>query len=64
MHQEFTETCVTFVGNNWWTREGFFAVGGGLEDGDMFHGRSQDFSKRGVTLCQTLSSWRFRHGIL
>ena len=28
-------------------------------------GRSQDFSKGGgtVTLCQTLSSWRFRHGI-
>ena len=31
-----------------------------------FQGRSQDFSKGGggVTLCQTLSSWRFRHGIL
>ena len=28
-------------------------------------GRSQDFSKgEGVTLWQTLSSWRFRHGIL
>ena len=28
-------------------------------------GRSQDFFKGGVTLCQTLSSsWRFRHGIL
>ena len=30
-------------------------------------GRSQDFSKGGgvgVTLCEILSSWRFRHGIL
>ena len=34
--QEITQTCVTFVGNNWWTREGFYSVGGGLEDGDMF----------------------------
>ena len=32
----------------------------------MVDGRSQDFSKGGggVTLCQTLSSRRFRHGIL
>ena len=36
MDQEITQTCVTFVGNNWWTRKGLFAVGGGLEDGYMF----------------------------
>ena len=36
MDQEITQTCVTFVGNNWRTREGFVAVGGGLEVGDMF----------------------------
>ena len=32
-----------------------------------YQGRSQDFSKGGgggVTLCQTISSWRFRDGIL
>ena len=32
---------------------------------DAEQGRGQDFSKGGgVTLCQSLSSWRFRHGIL
>ena len=36
MDQEITQTCVTFVGNNWRTREGFVAVGGGLEVGNMF----------------------------
>ena len=36
MDQENTYTCVTFVGDNWWMRENLFAVGGGLEDVDMF----------------------------
>ena len=35
MDQEITYTCVTYVGNNGWMREGFFAVGGGMGDGDM-----------------------------
>ena len=33
---EVARTCVTFVGDNWWMRKNLFAVGGGLEDVDMF----------------------------